>query len=554
MAKQAGTYIIFTAIGLAVLLFCSTYLFFGFYYETNDDQLITLLLQGITIQPPLQNMALYFLGWSQILVWLYSIAPAVPWYGLMLYGLLWGATVLAFVFLLRSAVRYNWLELLGWLLLFFLSSWLEHLLWFNYTRVPLLLTGTSFLWLISKYRHKNNWLRLVLAGILFLMALCIRPSAAILGAALVIPAIFLFSDGKIVLKDYLKPIFIYLVVGSGFFIYLQATQTPAARQYQRLDWLKSTVLDYQIYQPNLSTKADALAYRAIQEWLLADTEVVNEAFYARAGNSNLSYISKQVAPVKLANLGSVLVRDHFFVLALNAVLLLFIFRYRTYNAYCPRWLIGYQFYFWAIILALGIFLKSPPRVLTPCISLYTLVHLALYFKLKPQITSKRQLNWFLSISLLLLAGLQLYKVQHRANWQQQQQQKNEMFLAEVKNSFKGKLLVAPVLPDYFRSLSPFCNYNFGNNFVFLLTGWTTLDPAFTTYWQQLTGQPNYAGAVAWLATNKEAIWLLNPSFYPFLNQYFKTWHATPLILKASPHPLTQKYPVQVYYPATKVNP
>jgi hypothetical protein len=182
-------------LGLPLLLFGLTYGLTGFYYETNDDQIITLLLRGLSIQPALDNLSIYFFGFSQLLAWLYAVLPQGPWYGILLYGWLLVATMLAFWLLLRAFPHLPPWQRWGLLTGFYLFCWLEHVMWFNYLRVPLLLAGTSFLFLLRRQSEggASRWWAWLLSGLLFLAALCIRPSAAFLGLLVVGPAALFFG-------------------------------------------------------------------------------------------------------------------------------------------------------------------------------------------------------------------------------------------------------------------------------------------------------------------------------------------------------------------------
>ncbi|KAA5539260.1 hypothetical protein [Adhaeribacter rhizoryzae] len=537
------------AFWLPVLLFGLTYLLLGFHYETNDDVIISLLLRGILVQPPLSDLSLYFHGLSHGLTLLYKLAPQIPWYGMLLYALLFTATVLAFIFLQGHGLvrkRFWW----AWFFLFFLAGWYEHIFWFNYMRVPLLLTGTCYLLFLSLWGNKNNLFVRIMLGLLFLLALCIRPSAALLGLAVVWPATFLLLPNKV--KAWLKwqSLLWFAVIGLGFFVGLHFTQSPAAKEYQRLDWLKSTVIDFEIYEAQPQTDADKLAFKAITQWFIVDKQVINEAYYARAGSINLSYILLKVAPIKLAALITLLLRDHFLVLALNVFLLIFIlFNHQRYAGFNRKIIFAYQVYFWLLILAIGIFMKLPPRLITPCLSLYTLVNAAVFLRFNYPAAPKFRASKLIGLIFVLLLGLQLFKIVNRAKWQKTNQENNEAFIATVKNSFPEKIVVTSVLPDYFRSLSPFRNYNFGPKAIFLLTGWQTLDPANQVYFKKLTGQSDFAKAVIALAGRANTVWLMSPEFYNFLQTYFKIFCGQNLTLKPGQNLIEGNAPVQIYWPA-----
>jgi hypothetical protein len=78
----------------------------GIYYETNDDLAIIQLLRGNTAAAPVTNLHLYFHGLAWVLAGLFRLLPAVPWYGVLLYTLLYAATALTFA-VLDKLVRHR---------------------------------------------------------------------------------------------------------------------------------------------------------------------------------------------------------------------------------------------------------------------------------------------------------------------------------------------------------------------------------------------------------------------------------------------------------------
>ncbi|MDB5262148.1 MAG: hypothetical protein JWQ14_1429, partial [Adhaeribacter sp.] len=501
------------------------------------------------MQPASNDLSLYFHGISHGLSWLYKVAPHWPWYGLMLYILLWGATSGAFLILRQSGLINNRFYLF-YFFLFFLASWAEHIYLFNYMRVPLLLAGVGYLIFLQLPGNKNNWLvTTALSGLMFLVALCIRPSAALLGVVVVGPAVFLLTAGSFFSWLKFRPILLYMGVGAFFFIFLNLNLSPAAKQYQRLDWLKSTVLDFQIYEPQPKSKADSLAFAAIDRWMLADTRVINESFYQKAGRVNFNYVLTKVAPAKLTAVLDILVRDHFLVVSLNIYLLFFLFWYKYPGSGLNRNLIiVYQVYFWLLVLGIGVWLKLPPRVITPCLSLYTLVNGALYLKINLEKQDNFKWSKIGVVLLVILVGLQFYKISHRAHWQNHNQKTNEAFITALRKDLQGQIIVSNVLPDYFRSLSPFRNYDFGTNTLFFLTGWHTLDPANRSYNHKLTSQPDFARAVLTLSRNNNTIWILSPGFYEFLKVYFNTFYHQQISLQPTPIDSQGLFPGHTYRP------
>jgi hypothetical protein len=537
---------LFAVLVLPLLFFGLTYGLIGFYYETNDDQIITLLLRGLTIQPALDNLSIYFFGFSQVLAGLYARLPDWPWYGLVLYGWLLVATMLAFWIVLRALPGGRPWQRGLLLAAFFFFCWLEHVMWFNYMRVPLLLAGTGFLFLLCWRREKAafHWWPWLLSGGLFLAALCIRPSAALLGLLLTGPAALFWFPGPAGWRRCFAPLAFFLALALSILLWQQSRQTPAIRQYQQLDLWKSAILDYGIYEPRLQTRADSLAFTAIGHWFLADQQVIGEDFYRQHGRISVAYIAAQ-APAKIGALLAALVRDQFFLLWGNALLLAWAWKTKHPRR---RAFLGYSLYVGGLLLLLGVLLKMPPRVLTPCLSLYTLVQLFLLPRRGAWPLSRWQQ---LAVLLTLAAGLAyLVKVGHRAQFQRKRQQKQEQFIQAAALSSKGRVLVSSVLPDYFRSLSPLRNYQFGAQAILPLTGWSTLDPGFPAYYRRLSGSATFAEALVVLSSQPGTVWLLEPEFALFLEKYLQEFHgaALPLVRQGS---LSEPDGLQWYFPAAK---
>jgi hypothetical protein len=122
----------------------------------------------------------------------------------------------------------------------------------------------------------------------------------------------------------------------------------------------------------------------------------------------------------------------------------------------------------------------------------------------------------------------------------------------VARASRGQVLVYSVLPDYFRSLSPLRNYNFGAAVLFPVTGWSTLDPGYAGFYQNLTGRDTFVAALLALSRQPNTLWLLEPGFDTFLQAYLQQFHGTTLHLVPRPR-LLQQYQVEVFSPAADTN-
>lgn len=492
-------------VGLPLLLVLLTSLLLGAHYETNDDFSITLLLRGRTAAAPVTDLHLYFHGWAWLLARLYQLAPTVPWYGLTLYALLALALVLLTAMLERLLAPHTrpWPRA-GLLAAFLLLAGLEHAQWFNYVRVPLLLSGAAVLW--AAQLHGRRWV-LLLALLLFGAAWGIRPSAALLGAAAVAPAAW-WLGGRPAGRVVLSVAAVALLLGG----LLQLTRPPEAARYRRLDVRKSEVLDYGWRVPAPRTRADSLGVQAVEHWAFGDTTLVNEAFFQRAYRPQpqpAAFLAHKAGLTVLA-----VVRDYFPLLIINGLLLWLGLRLPA----APRrrqWL--YLLAFGGLLLALGAVLKLPPRLAGPLLTLLTVAHLGLL--------PRRPWPWPRGLRRYVASGLLgglllLYgaKVVHRAAVLQREESRNGEALLRLAAAASGQGSGAPAaapgplvgsrVEGLFKSLSPFRQYlPAGGPPWLLLTGWPTLDPSQPRLRQQLSGVRVQAEALRRLRRRPAVRWV-----------------------------------------------
>lgn len=503
---------------LPALLLLLTGAGLGFYYETNDDLTITQLLRGITAPAPVTDLHLYFHGLAGLLAGLYQQWPAVPWYGILLYGLLYWATALAFAVLaalLRGRLKAVYVTLA--LVLFYWLGWLEHAMWFNYGRVPLLLAATGLLYVAQRPTQRSALLLGVLAGS---VAWLIRPSAAVLGAAAVGPAVVWLGGGRGV----------RLLTGAAVLagvasLALLLTQREAAATYRRLDVLKSGLNDYQLYRPVPRTAHDRLGVRAVQAWQLGDSTLVNEALFRRSLVFEPAYFLTQVAPGKLVRTAAMLGRDYFPLLFL---LLL--------SGWYGRWLRGRHGAFWGVqgafvllLFGLGTLLKLPPRLALPVLDCWLLTNL-IYLGRQRGATR-------IPAGLLALLGvvgvLYGYKTLHRQT----------MLAAEARRGANAQvvwqaarhtLVITDALELNYKAQSPFHNQGDASARIMSVRGWQTLDPSQAALRQHLTGTRAYVTALQRLARRPPVRWYLTPDGAGLLNQQLAAAGARERLIPVAP--------------------
>ncbi|MBC6699532.1 hypothetical protein [Hymenobacter sp. BT190] len=490
----------------------------GAYWETNDDAAIILLLRGATAAAPVPDLHLYFHGLGAGLSWLYQVAPAVPWYALLLYGLLYATTVGAFTFLdrlLLNKLPGAWITVV--LVLFFLTAWLEHGFWFNYVRVPMLLTGIGVL---TAAQRPASRAAVGLGLLAFGLSWLIRPSAALLGLLAATPGAWWLAGRQAL--PVLGGAATWALVGA---FWLNLTWSPAAVTFRRLDVLKSNLLDFQLYQPAAATLTppDSLGLAAAQHWLLADSTVVNEGFFARAAPlPTPSYFLRVVAPQKLGLALPQLLRDYFPLLVLLAASC-WLIRKAPAGRTRGFWLV--QLLFVGMLLGLAAVLKLPPRIALPLLDIWLLGNLAAVLP-----AAGRRAPWVLLGALALVAGPYAYKTLHRASVLGQERQQNQaerqrlMQLVQQPGRPAPRLVVSDAFEATYKAESPFTEgkssaepARLGSHRMPVM-GWTTLHPSQAAWRQQLTGTRHFAESLRRLTARPDVAWVLTPATATILNR------------------------------------
>jgi|GEM_PF-1781298 len=534
---------------LPLLLTAAVVLGLGSYFETSDDAHFALLFSGATAAAPQPVLAQYFHGLGHGLAAAYTIAPLVPWYGLLTGLLLLGATLLSFRVLhqlLRPHLPPKWL--LGALTLFFLLGWLEHWQWFSHVRVAALLSLSGLL-VLAAPGGRGRWLPGLAA---VLLGCLIRPSAAGLGLLAALPAAAWLAWRTAAGWRAARPIGAalggWLLVQSA----LSLTASPEAAGFRALDARLALVLDYQLTRPQPRTAADSLTVAAVDDWLFGADSLVNPAALDRLYRFDAPYFLRYTLPAKLQLRLVLLARDYFPLLLALAGAAVFSCRLPPSKR---RWYWLTQLYFGAALLLLAGVLKLPPRLALPLLDGWLLASLAALLSgalpAKPPHARHRILRLGLSGIGLLVVGLYAAKTWHRTEVLRAERKRHANRLEAVRYhrwydaSFTVKYFSHPLpLPplvlagtdDLFKSLSPFRRYSLGPRPVLLLTGWPAHEAGPRQLLRQLSGQPAQLPGLRRLAQRPfgtTPLWLLSDEVAPVLARQlggapaFRPWQVVP---------------------------
>ena len=513
----------------------------GSYYEASDDTALAWLFSGVAAAAPVPAVPLYFHGYGQVLAALFGAAPAVPWLGVLLAGLLGAATWFTFAVLdglLRPRLPPGAVVLA--LVAFFALAWLEHWLWFSYVRVGVLLAGAAVLYAAQRPGRRGA-LALGLVGLG--AAWLLRPSLAVVAFGAVVPAAVLLAGGwrraaPVLLGGAL------LLAGAS--LGAAAGRTPAQEHTQVLDGYASRVLDFDLMRPHPHSSADTLAVAATNLWLLGDAALINPAFYRRAYSFDAADYFGREMPAKLRLHLGLLGRDYFPILW---VLLLTAWGVGP-NRRLGYWLVQAGFV-GALVFFAGI-LKLPPRLALPLLDFWLLTNLAFVLAPRAETEGLRPVapaGGFTRAGLRLALGIGvltavLYgaKTWHRQQVLGQEQRRHLRSLAAIDRAGTGRLRIVGGGTELLKSLSPFRTYGSGTGRWLLLSGWPSHDASQRDLRRHLSGTDDQTECLRRLAVGARAgvragpLWVLTPAAAAWLGRRFHFGGAPVSFVPGAPVP------------------
>ncbi|OGX87629.1 hypothetical protein BEN47_00190 [Hymenobacter lapidarius] len=501
----------------------------GSYYESSDDSTLAWLFSGVLALQPVPSVPLYFHGYGHVLAAAYTAMPGVSWFGWLLGGLLIWATVLTFAVLdgwLRPRLPPQRLALA--LLGFFLLAWLEHVLWFSFVRVALLLAGASVLFAAQR---PGRWGALLVGLLGVGAAWLMRPSLALVAVGAVLPAAVLLAGGWRKAAPLLGSAFLGLALAAALFLW---QQTPTEARTQMRDAYFAQILDFDQLRPQPRTPADSLGTAALGLWLMGDTTVVNAGLRQRAYRFDAAYFLQREVPAKLLVRAVLLVRDYFPLLLALVLNGLIVVRRGGHRGWF--WLVQLGFAAGLVVLA-GIY-KLPARLAMPLLDFWVLTNLAFLFKafnysraepVSASLATVPALGFKLLFSIrerqgILVLGvlaISLYGVKtlHRYQVLSREQYRHELAWAQLAQRTAGTTRILAGTNDLLKSLSPFRVYTAGPGLVLELSGWQSHDPSQAALRRHLTGAPGQAECLRRLALAAPATqWLLSAETAQWLNR------------------------------------
>ncbi len=508
----------------------------GSYYENADDITITLLLQGVLTAQPTANVHLGMHGVGHVLAALYRLSPEVPWYGFFLYSALYLAMVLHFALIQRLGRRILTNPQIAVVLIgLFLMIWAEQGLWFNYTRIATLLGAGAFLGYAfdAKEPGSRHIRAAVFYTLTFLLALCIYPMGAILGAALALPAAVRVPGRTGMDFQNLVTSVVPLVLIS--ILAFSATVLSRSDDEVSFNRLMSRYKDYHqngtyFFRPSGAQPDAKRSYavkEAVRDGFLGDRVAINEPYFDRAGRVDWGKFAAQRLPGKIGELAKRVALDYYLALLVNLALVIYCYQ-RLQSRTRRRLLVFTQVWVVVILVLIGGLWKLPPRLAGPGLAIITILNLAFLLRHRRFRLPKVPV-WGWAILVVLFAS-HIYRTGARMLLLAVKQDQHEQFLLSLERRFHGQLIVGAGLETYFPALSPWETYSFGTNKLLLLTGWQTLAPEFREYLHKITGHTTLGPAFTALANRPKTIWITTIGFEQRINHLLAAVHRTHLTL------------------------
>lgn len=522
---------------LPALLIFLTIIVSGCYFQTTDDTTLTLLVQGLITSRPVDSPHLGLHGVGYLLTALYKWYPKAPWYGIVLYSALYLALVLNVSLLHRLGRRIlSNAQLASVITGLYLMAWAYPVFWFTYTCVALLLAAGAFLAYVfdAKEAGPRHIRQATLYTFSYLLALCISPSAALLGVLLTLPGAVRVSAARTLdFKNLVSSVVPFVLVSVVFF---SATVLTRSEQEVGFDRLVERYFDlnrYKLYQfrsqglndPPITARTYAVK-DAIRTALLGDRLAVNESFFARSGDIDWYQFVRKALREKLRDLAGRTIGSYFLMLVTNAALVAYCY-FKLHSPTRRRLLLAMQV--WVLLLVL--FIGSVWRLTElagAILALHTMVNLT--FMLRHRRFRRPKVPVWAWALFGILFTTHLVRASARAFKLAAEQNKNELYLDSLDQRFHGQLLVGVAFEQYFSSLSPWEKYQFKQNRLLLLTGWPTMAPEFRDYLQDLTGKTEFSQAMEALTARPKTVWIAPIGFEGRFNRLMRTVHNTHVTL------------------------
>lgn len=289
ISKRRKTLILTFSFLLNTALFLLSFVFLGSVFATNDDYRMSLIVSGAYTGEPSSTLVFmkYPIAW--VLSGLYTVTPAVPWYGIasILCILIPSCIICYFILLKTSRAGNNKYGLIIYLL-FYLFIVQKHLVLpqFTLTAAFMAIGWLALLWYMPKSGIRPIYL--LLASIFAVISFSIRMKVfmMIFPAAMLVIAVNILSDKKYIIKYIVSMV----LTGALCFSVQIIDNKNIDAEYKAFNTVRSLVYDFGAIPPYDENKAfydragidETTFYDISARYLDLDGEITTEKMRAVA--------------------------------------------------------------------------------------------------------------------------------------------------------------------------------------------------------------------------------------------------------------------------------
>lgn len=472
----------------------------GCYYDASDDAVIALLLRGEIGGATVNTFPRFYFFIAPTLSFLYESFPAIPWLGFffLLMNYLIGVGVLS--------VLHQWISsrdkktIYFIYIIFFFLVLSENYMYFNMNRVAILATGIGIVMASLSRDYRLGW-------VLIILGMLVRPYGGLLSFSFLLPVLVLIQ-GK---RNYVGLMFMTLAF-AGLYLGLTKGMNTFSEEQMARNKLKSNVLDYRFSSGKKMTTKDSLLLEAVHQGYYQDKAITNEFLKEYSGGSrwDISNISITKLGLFFKAFWWSVSRNYQLLILLNIALLFYLKNKRAWWG---------TFWFWLLILTIGVCLKMPEKILSPALALWSLI--GLYFMRK----KAHLLPIWLKAMVVVFVLLYTVKLVHRVSGSRQIQKAHEEEIALINRVCKEKVLYMTKFNYVLNYLNPLSNYHYDLDGLVTLTGWPTIIPEYPKTLVITCKGKSFADLFKCQNSKEDIVILFHEKDgAPFLKKYLKQIH------------------------------
>lgn len=500
------------AVTAVVTLLCGAVAYFtwGFYFDSNDDPIYVLLLNGVLTGTVESDFLFWHVLTGRLIAALFEAFPSIPWYSLYLYICLW-ISVIQFL-----SVCSTWFQSARWYILWTASVFffvlLDNTTNLNYTRVAILLSCSSVISFLHRLRESSStglqlgnglW---ALFG--FTVAILMRWESAILGGGIALAMVgFLVHDRRHVILPLSVFVGSLLTVVVLFRTYQSYTVDPRISERKMLI---QKIVDYgHLKDRRYWSRRDSSTHDAIANWILWDSERVPNDDIRSVVSDTKSASWPSLFFLTWRRLAFLSAKNYLPTAFLSGTLLIISVVGLTRQKQRARlaWYMVGVLLCAAAFTVLGMFFKLPLRLLSPMLVSMVFVLIACTERSHVDaIRTGRRMRVLLLALFTIACAAYLVRTSRMADVSKKRLRQNMAKLAEIEEraGTQWVVMTAPA-SQLLKGLDPMNQIPLKTKKYLFMEGWSTWLPGFERQLQAVTGGTNFGSLIDFLAMTSHTV-------------------------------------------------